>query len=130
MLEELDELDAALERMDPASAALNAELRDRLGAFGTHVAKRLPTMCRCEEEKLFPKVDEVSRELHLFAEEMKKQHRDLIQRAEGFLNALTTFEKSPDQETALVYLRKQGRELTRAVRAHLNLEEHELSGFL
>jgi hypothetical protein len=131
MLEELDELDAALERMAlPGEPNAKAEAKNRLEAFGAHLVKRLPGLCAREEEKLLAKVDPISRELHNFVEEMKRQHADLILRAESFLRALETFERSPDQETAMVYLKKQGRELTRSLRAHLNLEEHELSGFL
>jgi hypothetical protein len=130
MLDELDELEAALARLSDPGYNRDRELRDKVAAYGAHLARRLPGLCQREEEKLLAKIDGVSPQLHYFAEEMKRQHAELIVRAGGFLRALESFERSPDQDTAQVYLRKQGRELTRALRDHLNLEENELSGFL
>jgi hemerythrin-like domain-containing protein len=130
-LNELDELDVALDRLaheegagnDPAAA-------DKVEAYGVHLAKTLPDHCRKEEEKMLGLVAGISQELQMVVEEVKRQHRDLTERSAKFLKAIEDFENAADRDAAAKHLREIGHAYTRAIRSHIELEEKQLSGFL
>jgi iron-sulfur cluster repair protein YtfE (RIC family) len=131
ILEELVDLERGLERMECHAQVLadpvNAEQVRRLTQ---HLAGELPDHCRREEERVLDAVSEVSAELCDFCRRMREEHQILLAQLEFFRQALDNLGNDADRQEALQHLKDEGARLTRALRQHILLEEHELSGFL
>lgn len=131
IMDELDELDAALDHLDSASVMhIDLHARDRVVAFGLHLMKKLPEHCKREEEKLFTTVASISPELAAFAQEMQRQHSALRDMMDDVRTALEALESAENLATAIARARDIGKNFTRTVRAHIASEENTLSGFL
>lgn len=83
-----------------------------------------------EERTVLGTVAEVSRELAAFAQEMKRQHRDLERRFADFRVTLEQLDTVENLDSAFARIKQQGRDLVRDLERHIQAEESELSGFL
>jgi iron-sulfur cluster repair protein YtfE (RIC family) len=131
IFENLDALDVAMERLsearDPATDI--ADLR-RIEAIGREFSAELNEHWLHEEKTLLATVAAISRELAYFADEMKRQHRELGQKLDSFLAAIVEVQSQPNRAESFPHLLEAGRDFSRSLRAHISLEEQQLSGFL
>jgi hypothetical protein len=131
ILEELDELDAALQHLVCYSGkVVDAGARERARLLAQRLTAELPEHCVREEMCVLDKVASVSPELREFVEQMKAQHSELMAELISFCQLLADLDDSIDLNTAVESLRTQGHQLTNSWRAHMTLEESQLSGFL
>jgi hemerythrin-like domain-containing protein len=121
---ELDYLQGHLETAGSLIAAKRIQL------YASQLADELPSHFLREEQTVLASVAGVSRQLELFAEEMKAQHRDLRQRLNLFCQAIDQLETAEDLAAAVGEIREKGKALTGELGRHIALEEQELSGFL
>lgn len=131
MLRELATLDLALEHMGTGSkdmTDLHCVVKAR--AITLAISRRLPELFMREESRLFKTVAEVSHELSLFVEEMKREHIVLFSMVNSFCVALDELANASDLHAAVLNLRELGMDVSRALRHHFTAEEHELQGFL
>ena len=131
VLEELRMLDHALDRMQHSG-----DMFDRLATakeveiYGKWLAAELPDHFLREERNLLDSVADISPQLSQFCTAMKQQHRDFSARLDGFNAAIRNLEYAEELEPALAKVADQGKQFTHDMRAHIQLEEEELSGFL
>jgi hemerythrin-like domain-containing protein len=131
ILQELDELDAALEQLSAFSdGATDPGTLERIRLYSQRLMAQLPEHCVREEFGLLDTVATVSAELQEFARQMKVQHGELMSKLYGFCQSVADLEDALDPDAATENLMAQGRDFSRAMRAHMTLEEHTLSGFL
>lgn len=97
---------------------------------GRRLATYLPAHCAREEALLLDTVSDVSTQLAEFAEEMKRQHRELLMRLDSFILSLGRLETQENMESVILELKEEGMRLAREMRQHVAMEERELSGFL
>jgi iron-sulfur cluster repair protein YtfE (RIC family) len=130
LLQELAELQWALDNLvcysevfaDLASAGKVREL-------GHHMKALLPAHFVREEATVLATVARISPELAAFAEEMKRQHKELGAEFKAFLAALQEFETSNDVDAAVCHIKESGSQFAHDLSAHVDLEERQLSGF-
>lgn len=131
MLNELSALDLALEHMGTGSADitdLHCVVKAR--ALTLALTRQLPEHCMREETYLYTTIAEVSNELATFVQEMKREHIELFARLHAFCVALDELPNAADLQPAVANLKEMGVEVSRALRHHITVEEHELQGFL
>jgi hypothetical protein len=131
ILQELDELDAALDHLAGfTDAAADPGSRERVRLYSQRLMAQLPEHCVREEYGLLETVSSISPELREFARQMKIQHNEIMAKLYGFCQAVNDLDDALDMDAAFENLMAQGRDFTRSMRAHMTLEEHQLSGFL
>jgi len=131
MLRELATLDLALEHMGTGSkdmTDLHCVVKAR--AITLSLARQLPEHCMREENNLYGTIAEVSHELSIFVEEMKREHVTLFSMLNAFCVALDELANASNLQAAVLNLRELGMDVSRALRHHITAEEHELQGFL
>jgi len=127
MLKQLTELELEFERLH-----CTADLRvaSKIQETFRKMARLLPEHCLREETWLYATVAQVSAELATFAEEMKREHANVLAALNAFCVALDELPNFVDFAAAIRQLHEQGLDVVRVLRAHITLEEKELSGFL
>ncbi len=131
LLHELAALDLALEHMGTGSAHMtDSHSVVKARAITLAMARRLPELFMREENNLFKTVSDVSHELSLFVEEMKREHISLFAMVNSFCVALDELANASDLQAALANLKELGMDVSRALRHHITAEDHELQGFL
>lgn len=131
MLRELSALDLALEHMGTSSADMtDTHSVVKARAITLAISRRLPELFMREESTLYKTVGEVSHELALFAEEMKREHITLFVMVNSFCVALDELPNAADLGPAVRNMQELGMDVARALRHHITAEEHELQGFL
>ncbi len=131
MLAQLADLDLALEHIDSPSADASGSIRVlKVKSISQKLARHLPEHCMREETKLFETISEVSGELSEFVKQMKDEHIALFAGLYAFCVAIDELPNAMDLDAAVLHLKDQGLEVTRALRHHIISEEHELQGFL
>jgi hemerythrin-like domain-containing protein len=131
MLRELSTLDLALEHMGTGSADmtdLHCVVKAR--AITLAISRRLPELFMREESRLFKTVAEVSHELSLFVDEMKREHITLFAMVNSFCVALDELANASNLQAAVLNLKELGMDVSHALRHHFTAEDHELQGFL
>jgi hemerythrin-like domain-containing protein len=129
--QELEVLEASLEQLSAfADEAANPGALERVRLYSQRLMAQLPEHCVREEFGLLETVAGVSAELKEFSRQMKQQHSELMGKLYAFAQAVSDLEDALDPAAATDHLVAQGREFCRAMRAHMALEEHTLSGFL
>ncbi len=84
---------------------------------------------RQEEASVLSTVAEVSQELALFAQQMRKEHGEIERGFAAFCQKLDTLESAADLDGMLADVKREGRNLVGALERHVQTEETELSGF-
>ena len=131
MLRELATLNLALGHMGTGSkdmTDLHCVVKAR--AITLSLTRQLPEHCMREENILYGTIAEVSPELAIFVEEMKREHITLFAMLNSFCVALDELANASDLQAAVLNLRELGMDVSRALRHHITAEEHELQGFL
>jgi hypothetical protein len=131
ILDELVDLERGLDHMEcQAQVLADPAAAEKVRRMTQRLAGELPDHCRREEEKVLNAVCEISTELCDFCRRMREEHQILLAQLEFFRQALDGLGSGGDRHEALLHLKEEGAKLTRALRQHILLEEHELSGFL
>ena len=131
VLEELRMLEHALDRMQ-----MRGDMFDRLATakeveiYAKWLAAELPGHFVREERGLLDSVADISPQLAEFGRAMKAEHREFSARLDDFNTAIRNLESVDELEPALEKICECGKALAQAMRAHIQLEEEELSGFL
>ena len=94
---------------------------------GRHLARTLPEHFENEEATVLAEIAGVSPELDKFAEEMKRQHRELRQQLTGFCLLIDQVENSNDIEQTVFEVKERGLEFVRSLAAHMDAEERKFS---
>jgi hemerythrin-like domain-containing protein len=129
ILEKLDSMEALLERLETSGCTPAGDLvQSALKQVAQRLATELPAHCQEEERELHSTVAGISTELAAFAAEMKRQHAELQGLLNAFLGNMQRCEA--DSPAVLEEWIAGGRQLARKLRAHIELEERELKGFL
>jgi hypothetical protein len=129
--EDLLALEVALEHL-VGHSELHTDLAaaEKVMQCGRRLATYLPAHCAREEALLLDTVSDISPQLAEFAQEMKRQHGELLMRLDSFILSLGRLETQEDAEAAVLELKDEGMKLAREMRQHVAMEERELSGFL
>jgi len=127
----LARLDAALDRL-VYYAEVFADLHTvtQVRRLGGILTSWFPDHCRREEELLLEPVARVSNELDTFSRSMRAEHIELLALLSSFRSALEEYDSGESSPAAVGNLKECGKELVASIRAHVALEERELSGFL
>ena len=104
--------------------------RERVYRCARHLARTLPEHCENEEATVLAEIARLSPELGKFAEEMKRQHRDLQQKLTRFCLLIDQVEGSSDIEQAVYEVKERGLEFARSLAAHMEREERKFSSVL
>lgn len=131
LLDSIGRFEEALEHLEGESGVStnNMALR-RARHFGQILAEHVPDHCSREEKTLFEHVRNVSPELQILVEELRRQHSSLKVSLEKFSSDIAALERTRETAPVLRRLRMDGIALVQMLRGHVALEEHELSGFL
>lgn len=131
LIEDLARLDAGLDRLECYSEVYaNLAGAEQVKLCGHRLVEQFPDHCWREEKTVLAVAGGVSAELAEFCSQMKAEHRVLLTQLSTFRAALDDFEQAEDLNEAVCRLKETGKELTRALRCHVEREEHELEGFL
>lgn len=131
ILTALDALERALERLvAPPGTPAETQAVNAVCEMGRGLVRTLPEHCRHEEEKLHGPVREVSAELAEFCALMQREHEAMSAQLWKFAAAVDALETAPNDADAANRLKRQGVTFVQRLRQHIELEEHELSGFL
>src|SRR5438477_105316 len=115
---ELAALEFALDSLIGCSEVFtNFASTERVYRCTRHLAHSLPEHFQNEENTVLAEVAGISPELGKFAEEMKKQHRELREKLTAFYLLIDQLATSEEIEQAVSEVKEQGRELTRALAA-------------
>ena len=106
----------------------NLAATERVYRCGYHLARILPEHFANEEATVLAEIAGLSPELGKFAEEMKRQHRELRQKLTNFCLLIDQVENSSDIEQAVSEVKERGLEFARALAAHMDAEERKFSG--
>lgn len=131
MIEVLTELERELDHL--ANPQDDSHASTSIGAVREHawrMIRELPEHCSREEAQLLGPVSDVSPQLAEFCRQMKQEHQVMLAHLPTFRAALEELENSRDREAAIRRVTREGKELTREIRRHVEVEEQELSGFL
>ena len=131
MLAELEELERQLDHLalDANPSADLSRIND-VCLLGRHLMKELSEHCRREEAEILARVADVSPELAEFCRLVKQEHAAMETRFQDFSRVLDDVDAAPDFSAAARRVKEEGKDLVRAVRRHIEMEEQELSGFL
>ena len=105
----------------------NLAATERVYRCGRHLARTLPEHFENEEATVLAEIAGVSPELDKFAEEMKRQHRELRQQLTGFCLLIDQVENSNDIEQTVFEVKERGLEFVRSLAAHMDAEERKFS---
>jgi iron-sulfur cluster repair protein YtfE (RIC family) len=131
LVQELGELQWALDNLVCYSEVFaDLATAGKVRELGHHMKALLPTHFVREEATVLATVARISPELAEFAEEMKRQHKQLGAEFKTFLAALAEFEGSSDLDTAVCHIKESGTQFAHDLSEHVALEERQLSGFL
>ncbi len=131
LLGELAELQWALDNLVCYSEVFaDLATAGKVRELGHHMKALLPAHFVREEATVLATVARISPELAAFAEEMKRQHKELGAEFKAFLAALQEFETSNDVDAAVCHIKESGTQFARDLGEHVALEERQLSGFL
>ena len=108
----------------------NLAATERVYRCGRHLARTLPEHFENEEATVLAEIAGVSPELGDFAEEMKRQHRELRQKLTGFCLLIDQVENSNDIEQTVFEVKERGLELARSLAAHMDAEERKFSSLV
>ncbi len=131
LLEELDELERGLARLECPSGLLT----DLVGASqveqqGHCLAAWLRQHFRREEEAMFPQAAQVSPELEDFCRLMKAEHADLLVQLSALNGAVEDLEVGESIHDNMLHIKAEGKRFTYRLRHHVAQEEQQFSGFL
>ena len=130
LLQELAELQWALDNLVCYSEVFaDLATAGKVRELGHHMKALLPAHFVREETTVLATVARISPELADFAEEMKRQHKELGAEFKAFLAALAEFESSNDLDSAICHIKETGSQFAHDLSAHVDLEEKQLSGF-
>lgn len=100
---------------------------ERVYHCGRHLAHTLPEHFENEETTVLAEIGALSPELGDFADEMRRQHRQLGQKLTGFCLLIAQVEGSSDIEQALAEVKECGLDFVRALAAHMDTEERKFA---
>jgi hypothetical protein len=128
LVAQLDQLDAALDQIF-CFAEIFTDLATANQAIsrGKWLAEWLPKHYEHEETTVLETIARMSPELSSFAREMKRQHNEMRVRLESFRGHLDQLSQSPNLESAVNELKKEGSHLSRMLRLHMATEEKKFA---
>jgi hypothetical protein len=100
---------------------------ERVYRCGRHLARTLPEHFENEEATVLAEIARLSPELGDFADEMRRQHRELRQKLTNFCLLVDQLEGSSDIEQAVSEVKERGLEFACALAAHMAAEERKFS---
>ena len=129
LIAKLDMLDAALDQI-VCYAEIFSDLAtaNQAASSGRWIAEWLPKHQANEETTVLETIAKISPELTSFAREMKRQHSEMRIRLEAFRDHLDHISNNQDLEAAVAELKREGKDLTRMMRLHMQAEEKKLTG--
>ncbi len=101
----------------------NLSSTERVYRCGRHLARTLPEHFENEEATVLAQLATLGPEMAKFAEEMKRQHRDLRQQLTRLCLLIDQVENSNDIEQAVYEVKERGLEFAHALAAHMEAEE-------
>jgi hypothetical protein len=123
---ELAALELALDSLICYSEVFtNLAATERVYRCGRHLARTLPEHFDNEEATVLAEIARLSPEMGKFAEEMKRQHRELRQKLTGFCLLMEQVEDSSDIEQAVAEVKERGLEFAQALATHMEAEERK-----
>jgi hypothetical protein len=129
LMTQLDQLDSALEQIVCYSEIFtDLATANQAMSRGKWIAEWLPKHYQHEETTVLNTIARMSPELASFAREMKRQHDEMRVRLESFRDHLARLNETGDLEAAVAELKHEGKDLTRAMRLHMAVEEKKFSG--
>jgi hemerythrin-like domain-containing protein len=131
LMEDLNRLNRALDRLDCYSEVYaNLASADEVGNYSRRLIELLPEHFKREEETVLKPVAEVSPQLDVLVQELKKEHEDLRLGLAAFSGALEDLYAADDIYQAVWHVKDLGKSFVRDLFRHVELEEQELAGFL
>jgi Hemerythrin HHE cation binding domain len=128
LIAQLDQMDAALEQIVCYSEAFAAlSTADQALGCGKWIADWLPRHYAREETTVLDAIAKMSPELASFAREMQRQHREMRVKLESFRDHLAQLRETGDLDAAVAELKREGQDLTRAMRLHMAVEEKKFA---
>jgi Hemerythrin HHE cation binding domain len=125
---ELTALEFALDSLICYSEVFtNLASTERVYRCGCHLVRTLPEHFANEEATVLAEIAGLSPELGKFAEEMKRQHRELRQKLTKFCLLIDQVENSSNIEQTVSEVKERGLEFARALAAHMEAEERKFS---
>ena len=103
----------------------NLAATERVYRCARHLARTLPEHFENEEATVLAEISKLSPELSQFAEDMKRQHRELRQKLAGFCLLIDQVEGSSDIEQAVSEVKERGLEFAHALTTHMEVEERK-----
>ena len=129
LIAQLDTLEAALDQIVCYTEIFSdLATANQAASSGKWIAEWLPKHQASEETKVLEAIARMSPELTSFAGEMKRQHTEMRIRLEAFREHLDHVGQNRDLEAAVAELKREGKDLTRMMRLHMNAEEKKLAG--
>ncbi len=131
VMNELASLNATLDKLgttDDEFASLS--VAKQVQFLARDINAQLAPHFRQEEATVLRAVSDISRELALFAQQMKEEHCDLERHFAAFCRTLDELECAPDLDGSLAAVKREGHRLVQDLERHVNTEETQLSGFL
>jgi galactokinase len=95
--------------------------------WGNQIRRGFPDHVLHEERSVLDVVAAQDPDWQTFAQEMKRQHRDLLHQLETFCESMDELEDSPDLEQCIAELKTRGQEFARQLAGHMSAEERKLS---
>jgi len=108
----------------------NLAATQRIYRCGRHLVRTLPEHFENEEATVLAEIAALSPEMSKFAEEMKRQHRELRQQLTGFCLLIDQVEGSSNIENTVSEVKERGLEFVRALAAHMDAEERKFSSVM
>ena len=129
LIAQLDRLDAALDQIVCYTEIFSdLATANQAASSGKWIAEWLPKHQVNEETTVMEAIAKMSPELTSFVREMKRQHVEMRIRLEAFREHLDRLGQNADLEAAVAELKREGKDLTRMMRLHMNAEEKKLAG--
>lgn len=125
---ELAALEFALDSLICYSEVLtNLAVTERVYRCARHLARTLPEHFENEEATVLAEIAKIGPDLGTFAEEMKRQHRELRQKLTGFCLLIDQVEGSSDIEQTVSEVKERGLEFANALAVHMEVEERKFA---
>jgi hypothetical protein len=105
----------------------NLAVTERVYRCARHLARTLPEHCENEEATVLVEMAKIGPDWGTFAEEMKRQHRELRQQLTGVCLLIDQVEGSSDTEQAVFELKERGLEFAHALAVHMETEERKFA---
>jgi hypothetical protein len=126
LMQKLSELDHALECL----ICYSEVFADLAGVQQAHTTARwmagwLPTHFLREEQGILNGMSRLGPEFATFAREMKRQHKEIATRLEGFRKKADGFTSATDLQQSIEELKEEGKALASFVAAHMGAEERK-----